>query len=47
MRVLLGSWEISEVYHQPSAVASMRVRISLSLVSETSLSDSDGATKTA
>ena len=45
MRVL-GLWEMSEVYHQPSGVASMSVRISLSLVPEISPSDSD-ATKTA
>ena len=37
---------MSEVYHQPSEVASMSVRISLSLVPGISLSDSD-ATKTA
>ena len=47
MRVLLGLWEMSEVYHQPSGVASMRVRISLSLAPGISLSDPDEATKTA
>ena len=46
MRVLLGLWEISEVYHQPSGVASMSVRLSLSLEPRISLSVSD-AIKTA
>ena len=37
MRLLLGLWEMREVYHQPSGVASMSVRISLSLVSLSNL----------